>query len=114
MTTEIRIDLNDVRTSFESRVLSGRERGFECREQFNLERVDATPDRVLVLIPKDIYSLNTSFFLGLFGDSVRRFGRDGFLAKYRFDCDEVHRETINYGIDRALKGATIFTGRKLA
>lgn len=86
----------------------------ECREQFNITRIDAAPENVVVSIPKDIYSVNTSFFLGLFGDSVRKFGRDRFLSKYRFECDDVHRETIKYGVERALKESTIFTGRKLA
>lgn len=112
MTTEpIRIDLNDARTSRESRVLSGRERGIECRRRFQISKLDNSSDHVIVSIPRDIYSVNTSFFLGLFGDSVRDLGRNGFSEKYEFDCDNIHRETITDGIERALKEATIFSKR---
>lgn len=110
MTTDpIRIDLNKARTSPESRVLSGRERGIECRRIFQIERLDKSAEHVVISIPRDIYSINTSFFLGLFGDSVRSLGRNGFSEKFEFDCDDIHRETITDGIDRALKEATIFS-----
>ena len=108
------LDLNDARTSPESRVLSGRDRGVECRKKFNLDRLDASNERVVVTIPRDIYSMNTSFFLGLFGNSVRRFGKDGFVSKYEFVCDEVHREGIAEGIERALKESSIFTDERSA
>jgi hypothetical protein len=108
------IDLNEARTSFESKVLSGRERGYECREMFHVSKIDTDPETAVVLIPRDIYSVNTSFFLGLFGDSVRALGREKFREKYSFECDDIHRPTIIDGIDRALKEATIFTGRDSA
>ena len=114
MNNEKRIDLNEARTSFESRVFSGRDRGEECREMFHIAKLDGEPVGVLISIPRDVYSVNTSFFLGLLGDSVRSLGREKFIEKYSFDCDDIHRATIVDGIDRALKEATIFTGRNLA
>lgn len=111
------IDLNDARTSFESRVLSGRERGIECREIFKVKALDRTPDRIVVSIPRDIYSMNTSFFLGLFGESVRALGKQGFTTKYEFDCDKIHNETILDGVERALKegaGMVRFISRTLS
>jgi hypothetical protein len=42
---------------------------------------------VRVHIPADIWSINWSFFGGLFGDSVRTLGRHGFKEKDQFDCD---------------------------
>jgi hypothetical protein len=114
MSSELNLDLDKARTSRESRVLSGRERGIECRQRFNVARLDSAPGIVVVSIPSDIYSVNTSFFLGLFGESVRALGKDAFTDKYKFQCDDVHRETIAGGIDRALKESSIFMGRKLA
>lgn len=114
MNSKIEIDLDKARTSFESRVLSGRPRGAECREMFKVDALDRTAAQVTVSIPRDIYSMNTSFFLGLFGDSVRALGENGFTSKYRFDCSAIHNETILDGIERALKEESIFGRRKLA
>lgn len=112
MPNEIGVDLDKARTSPESRVLSGRPRGIECRQRFDLTRLDAVPEHIVVRIPPDIYSMNTSFFLGLFGDSVRALGKQDFVTKYRFVCDPIHVDTIADGIERALKESDIFTGRK--
>jgi len=114
MSTKVSIDLDDARTSFESRVLSGRERGIECREVFKVDSLDRAPASVVVSIPRDIYSMNTSFFLGLFGESVRALGKEGFVSKYEFDCDKIHNDTIVDGIERALKEESIFNRRKMA
>ena len=114
MSMEETIDLNDARTSRESRVLSGRPRGEECRQLFDVASLDDQPAKVTVRIPQDIYSMNTSFFLGLFGESVRALGKEGFREKYRFDCDPIHNDTIADGVERALKESDIFMGRKLA
>ena len=104
-----KIDLNEARTSRDSRVLSGRERGSECRRKFEITRIDKSTEEAIVSIPRDIYSVNTSFFLGLFGESVRFLGKEGFRTKYKFDCDDIHLETIADGIERAVKEATIFS-----
>jgi hypothetical protein len=114
MNREPKLDLGKALTSRESRVLSGRDRGIECRQRFNVAALDGAPGIVIVSIPRDIYSVNTSFFLGLFGESVRSLGKEAFIAKYKFECDDVHRETIAGGIERALKESSIFMGRKLA
>src|SRR5437016_3489295 len=98
-----KIDLSSVRTSPESRVFSGRERGLVAREKFNLNRVDHESEPVTVVIPQGTYSMNMSFFLGMFGDSVRELGRDGFQRKYLFDSDAVHLQSIEEGMNRALK-----------
>ena len=110
----VKIDLREALTSPSSRVLSGRDRGNECRKRFGLDRLDKNPDDIVVTIPNDIYSLNTSFFLGLFGKSVRDLTKEGFLRKYRFEGDEVHLTTVTEGIDRALKESTIFSDKEPA
>ena len=101
------IDLAQVRTSPESRVFSGRERGLAARQKFNLARLDRDADPVMILIPRDTYSMNMSFFLGMFGDSVRCLGREGFSRKYRFDSDPVHIQSIEEGVNRALKESSV-------
>jgi hypothetical protein len=107
MTQQNTIDLAQVRTSPESRVFSGRERGLAARQRFNLDRVDRDPNSRTVVIPRDTYSMNMSFFLGMFGDSVRYLGREGFNRKYRFDSDPVHLQSIVEGMNRALKESSV-------
>jgi hypothetical protein len=111
MTNTNTIDLAQVRTSPESRVFSGRERGLAARQKFNLTRVDLEPGKVTILIPQDTYSMNMSFFLGMFGDSVRSLGREGFNRKYRFESDPVHLQSIVEGINRALKESSVLPER---
>ncbi len=106
--TQVRIDLAEARTSPQSRVFSGRERGEAARRKFGLAKHDSSDDVVTVVVPTDTYSMNMSFFLGMFGDSVRKLGRDRFFAKYRFECKDVHRPSIREGADRALKESSIF------
>ena len=107
MTNTNTIDLAEVRTSPESRVFSGRERGLAARQRFNIPRLDRDASLVKVVIPADTYSMNMSFFLGMFGESVRVLGRDGFRRKYQFESDPVHLESIEEGIARALKDSSV-------
>ena len=97
------IDLNQARTAPQAKVFAGRERGKYWRRQFKLDHVDLEEGSVDVLIPEDIISLNISFFLNLFGDSVRRLGREGFKAHYHFKSDPILELAIEQGIDQALK-----------
>jgi hypothetical protein len=97
------IDLNIARTSPQAKVFAGRERGKYWRERFGLDALDASPDPVRVIIPLDIVSLNISFFLNLFGKSIRTLGRQEFIAHYIFESDPVLRPLIDQGIEQALK-----------
>lgn len=107
-----RIDLSAVRTSPESRVFSGRERGVAARAKFDLRRLDRESGTVTVVIPLGTYSMNMSFFLGMFGDSVRELGRDGFRQKYSFESDAVHLQSIEEGVNRALKESFVLPEKK--
>ena len=106
------IDLNEARIPPSSEVITGRDCGEEFRRRFQLDKLDVSTDDVQVLIPPEVISVNTSFLLGLFGDSVRRLGRDAFMRKYTFQCDDVHRATIHEAIVRAAKEHTIFSTEK--
>src|SRR5271155_4866824 len=97
------INLEEVRIPSNSGFLSGRDSGLSVRNKFNLNRLDKEDNVVKIIIPHEIFSMNTSFFLGLFGDSVRFLGPDNFRVKYIFDCEEkIHRATIERGINKAL------------
>lgn len=84
-------------------VYIGRDRGENEREKYNLDEIDKSNTCVNVIIPEDTYSINSSFFLGLFGKSILNAGsRDNFLNKYRFKAPTVFEEAIEKFIDRAL------------
>jgi len=97
------IDLAKARTAPQAKVYSGRDRGTFWREKFEVDSADEQSEPVKVLIPTDIISVNISFFLGLFGKSVRQLGREEFSRHYVFECEPILRQLIEQGITQALK-----------
>ena len=84
-------------------VLSGRPKGEKLRAALNLDKLDEGEEQVQVVVPREVISLNSSFFSGLFGPSVRSKGEDAFRAKYSFSCLPAIQEDIESGIRDALK-----------
>jgi hypothetical protein len=97
------INLDDYKSSPKSRVFSGRDRGESVRIKLNIDAEDTKKENVVITIPPDTISLNSSFFLGLFGESVRKLGSDHFLDKYRFECTDRVMKAVKDGTQRALK-----------
>ena len=88
-------------------VYIGRERGEKARNKLKLDEIDFSDKVVDVVIPDDTYSVNSSFFLGLFGKSIRNAGnRDNFLGKYKFICKDIFKDSVEKGITRALQEKT--------
>ena len=102
------LNLNEVRQPPDSRFLSGRPSGERARRHFRLDSLDKIGDRVEVCVPDDLYALNLSFFLGMFGPSVRKYGPEEFRKKYIFTGRSIHQKTVEEGISRAVAEATIF------
>lgn len=93
-------------------VYLGRERGQKIREQFALDRIDKIDQKVVVNIPANTYSINSSFFLGLFGRSIRNAGsREEFLQKFTFDAPRLFSEVIESCIARALHEKGFLIGK---
>lgn len=103
---EIVIDLADFKSGG-SRVYSGRARGEAVRKSGRLDSLDGQECVVTVKVPEDTLSINSSFFLGLFGDSVRALREEGFRNKYKFVAQEVIQANIEEGIARALKEKSV-------
>ena len=82
-------------------VLSGRPKGEALRKQLGLDMKDQQLGIITVLVPQEIISLNSSFMLGLFADSIRKLGIEGFEKKYIFECGPEVLEDI----ERAKKEA---------
>ena len=68
-----------------------------------LARHDRAGDAVTLVIPKDTYSVNMSFFLGLFANSIRQLGKQEFYKRYQFEGDAIHLDEIPDYVDQALK-----------
>jgi hypothetical protein len=83
-------------------VLSGRDKGEEVRKFLSLDANDGAPGVFTVKVPTQVLSLNSSFFLGLFGPSVKKLGPLDFDAKYRFECAPIILEDIERGKREAL------------
>lgn len=83
------------------RVFAGRERGKEVRRVADLNALDNTSSPVNVYVPLDTLSVNGSFFLGLFGHSIRRLGESGFREHYTFSGKNIER-TVSECIEEAL------------
>jgi hypothetical protein len=98
-----KISLAGVLTSKDSRVFSGRRRGEFARKKFKLARLDKLDEVVEVLIPSDIYSVNSAFFLACFGESIRTLGEEKFKKKYLFLCPDFLRKGISGYINLALR-----------
>lgn len=95
------IDLKTYTTADEI-VLSGRPKGVELRKKLDLDKAEAQSDSIRFIIPPQIVSLNSSFFLGLFAESVIRLGEDRFRSKYSFECRPILKKDIEAGIRQAL------------
>jgi hypothetical protein len=70
---------------FPGPIYTGRQRGEGIRAALGLDDVDSSDVAVDVIIPADAYAISSSFFLGLFGPSVKRAGTlEAFFQKFRF------------------------------
>lgn len=70
-------------------MLAGRDCGREVRRKENLDDLDRklienSDLHVIVLFPEHIYLVASSFFSGMFADSIRTLGADRFRKQYRF------------------------------
>ena len=97
-----RIDLSQFSTEG-IRVLSGRDRGIDVRTNLRLSEIDKDSSAEAVfVIPPTIPFVNSSFFLGLIGQSVQELGREAFVRKYSIEASPRLAERFNQAIDRVL------------
>jgi len=83
MTTNI-IDLELYRTE-KSKVFTGRDRGIDVRESSNLDYLESISDKIVIIIPEEIRSINPSFLEELLVNAVIKLGAEGFKRKFEFD-----------------------------
>lgn len=96
------IDLEKYRSD-NSRIYAGRDRGEWVRAQERLAELDHQNDVevIEVQVPVNTFSVTSSFFLGMFGDSIRELGEAEFRRRYQFRGRGVGR-SYEAGIREAL------------
>lgn len=95
----MKIDFNELGMP----VFTGRSRGVESRKRLGLDHL-STNEVVDVQIPAGVYTITSSYFLGLFGPSVRTAGsRERFLEQFRFVAPPHIEEKLGDLITRALR-----------
>jgi len=95
------IDLAAYRTQG-TLVFAGRDRGRLVRAKAALEEADREPAPVEIRIPDDIFSITSSFFLGMFGPSIQRLGAENFAKHYLFVGKDIS-PIVRDGVREALR-----------
>lgn len=86
-----------------STLFTGRPEGRKVRQELNLDEMDKKNSEYNVYIPSGTTSINASFFLGLFFNSIERLGSvEAFKKKYLIDVSQVE-EPLRPFIERNLK-----------
>ena len=91
-----------------SKVFTGRDRGRLVRERSGIDSIESSYDKVIIIIPDNVYSINPSFFEELFVNVVKKLGKDGFLSKFEFksEGDYEYEDQLSEAIDRILHTKT--------
>ena len=84
-------------------IFSGRKRGESVRKAASIPNKDESDNQYIIVFPDDVYHVASSFFLGMFGDSIRKLGRESFKGKYEFTGPKALKRVVESGIDEALK-----------
>lgn len=72
-------------SQFDGPLFSGRERGESARKKVGLDAIDCSDAQVNVIMPKDLLTVTSSFFLGMFDKSILHCGtKDKFFEKFHF------------------------------
>ncbi len=104
--SSLRVDLSTV----SGPVYSGRERGEALRRKYELDDKESGADVVDVFIPEATYTVSSSFFLGLFGPSVKKCGSVAdFERKFRFTAPEFLKPILHAHASLAVQNRTLFS-----
>ncbi len=99
------IDLETFRTPG-AKVFTGRDRGIEVRDASNIDSIEASNDSVVIIIPKDIRSINPSFLEEFLFNVVTKLKKEGFLNKFKFENKSPRykiEDDLEDAIDRILR-----------
>jgi hypothetical protein len=100
--------VKDSQKNIISKVFTGRDRGAYVRDESKIDEIEANNDRINIIIPNNIYSINPSFFEELFDHVVLKLGKEKFLEKFRFESqgDYEYQRPLEEAIERILRKKT--------
>jgi hypothetical protein len=98
------IDLNDFRAKG-SKIFTGRDCGEQDRKASKIDALTTQFDKIELLIPEDIYSINPSYLEEFLVNVVLQLGKDGFLKKFTIINNGPYKITrdLHEAIDRILR-----------
>ena len=91
-------------------IFLGRSDGANMRQKFGLDDLDKSDQTVHVIFPQNTKGVGSSFFLAMFGMSIRNLGSaEEFAKKFRFSGpDFVVQDLIPTSVERALFEGGLF------
>jgi hypothetical protein len=103
-TTLYRIDLQDYRNPG-AKVFTTRPRGKVVREQSGIDLVEPKYDKIEVVVPSDISSINPSFLEEFLENVVVKLGETKFRSKFRFINEGRYKidDDLTEAIERILR-----------
>ena len=96
------IDIDLSKLTQHVKVISGRNKGIELRKKLKIDEKDKDEEIYKIHIAQDVYSFNSSCFLGLFSNSIKNLGEKKFREKYIFNCSDLIKMNIEDGIRDAI------------
>ncbi|MGJ8665345.1 MAG: hypothetical protein ACSHW7_03190 [Patiriisocius sp.] len=92
----------------------GRIQGNDVRKKLNPETLIDNHDKIIVKVPIGTTSINPSFFLGLFFDTIKKLGNiEKFKEKFIFSFEEGENETIREIILNDINEALVYARNSL-
>lgn len=84
-------------------VYAGRPKGKGTRDKYDLDSADKQNISIKIIVPEKTYTINSSFFLGLLGASIRCAGtREGFYDKFKIEAPDRFLVKFDEYVSRAL------------
>jgi hypothetical protein len=83
-----------------AKVFTGRDRGIEVREESKIDEIEKQYEKIIILIPDNIMSINPSFLEEFLFNVVTKLKKDAFNRKFKFDG-----KNSRYKIDSDLEEA---------
>ena len=105
------INLEDFRAKDKNRiskVFTGRDKGEYVRKMSKIDQLESVYEKVKIIIPDNVYSINPSFLEEFLINVVSKLGKEKFLEKFEFisEGDYEYAKPLNKAIDRILKNNT--------
>jgi hypothetical protein len=91
-----------------ARIFAGRDRGASVRDAAQIADFEKSKsDTLEVRVPDGTFAVTSSFFLALFGETIRRLGEEAFRARVQFTGRPIGR-VVDQAIWEALEAAKPF------